>query len=198
MSEDQVVRHCAPTLAGLKTGNIFNASYTSDEELNASLAALNETLEDRGLRVVCLRAGGGRALIYVYRPQQLQRDLNRTEARSLLQGFGYVLKNPESCTDPDSLVNTDLCIAYLAQRICLTDTFPHEIGLFLGYPPEDVEGFICHKGMNCKICGYWKVYGDAEAARKRFDQFTKCTGVYLKHLECGASLKKLAVAKSAG
>ena len=27
MSEEQVVRHCAPTLAGLKTGSMFGAWY---------------------------------------------------------------------------------------------------------------------------------------------------------------------------
>lgn len=181
MSEDQIVRHCAPTLAGLKTGNIFNASYNTVEELRLNLAELNSILEDRGLRATCLRTGNGRALIYVYRPQSLRSDFRCEKTRKLLQEFGYVP------TDPDS------CIRRLAERIRQSDSFPHEIGLFLGYPPEDVKGFIDCGGRNCKACGYWKVYGDASKAEKRFAQFTKCTGVYLKCLQCGASLEKLAV-----
>ena len=39
--------------------------------------------------------------------------------------------------------------------------FPHEIGIFLGYPLADVAGFIRNKGRNCKCIGTWKVYGDA-------------------------------------
>ena len=185
MSEDQVIRHCAPTLAGLKTGNIFNASYENEEELKASLAAFNEILTDRGLRITCLRAGGGRALVYLYRPQSLLEDLSCLEAKALLQQFGYEADDPQSCIDR------------LAKKISLNESFPHEIGLFLGYPPEDVKGFIDFRGKDCKTCGYWKVYGDAQAAEKRFAQFTKCTGVYMKCLHCGAGLAKLAVRRSA-
>ena len=28
--------------------------------------------------------------------------------------------------------------------------FPHEVGLFLSYPPEDVKGFIDHRANNFK------------------------------------------------
>ena len=31
--------------------------------------------------------------------------------------------------------------------------FPHEVGLFLGYPPEDVKGFIDHRANNFKCAG---------------------------------------------
>ena len=35
--------------------------------------------------------------------------------------------------------------------------FPHEMGLLLGYPVEDVKGFIRNGGENCLYIGYWKV-----------------------------------------
>ena len=37
--------------------------------------------------------------------------------------------------------------------------FPHEIGVFLGYPLEDVVGFIRHRGKCFTCCGCWKSYG---------------------------------------
>lgn len=43
--------------------------------------------------------------------------------------------------------------------------FPHEVGLFLSYPPEDVKGFIDHRANDFKCAGLWKVYGDEEKAR---------------------------------
>lgn len=49
--------------------------------------------------------------------------------------------------------------------------FPHEIGLFLGYPVWDVEGFIKHNGENYKLCGYWKVYDDLPGAIKKFREY---------------------------
>ena len=183
MSEDLVIKHCAPTLAGLKTGNLFNASYDSRQELDRDVAQLNMILERRGLRVIVLKTKAGRALIYIYRPRLLHNDLNRREAREILSRFGY------KPADPDS------CISLLADRISLDGEYPHEIGLFLGYPPEDVKGFISFRGKGCKACGYWKVYGDIQSAEKRFAQYRKCTGVYLRCLKCGASLEKLAVKK---
>lgn len=52
--------------------------------------------------------------------------------------------------------------------------FPHEIGLFLGYPPEDVEGFRLHRGRDYKLCGCWKVYSDVEGARQCFRRYARC------------------------
>ena len=55
MSEDLIVRHCAPTLAGLKTGNMFRASFADEGELDAELERLNLILTEKGLRITALR-----------------------------------------------------------------------------------------------------------------------------------------------
>ena len=52
-------------------------------------------------------------------------------------------------------------------------SFPHELGLLLGYPVEDVLGFIRNEGRNYLYCGYWKVYGDVDAARITFDRYNQ-------------------------
>lgn len=140
-----IIRHCAPTLAGLKTGNIFTTSYHSRRTLNQDLQRLSAVLNKKGLRVICLRASKGRALIYLFRPGRLQQDLSREEARTILKENGYEHTPHE------------FCIRRLIDRICHSQDFPHEIGLFLGYPPEDVRGFIDCRGKGCKSCGYWKV-----------------------------------------
>ena len=44
--------------------------------------------------------------------------------------------------------------------------FPHEIGIFLGYPPADVDGFM-HRKEDCRISGLWKVYDDIREAEQR-------------------------------
>ena len=66
--------------------------------------------------------------------------------------------------------------------------------IFLGYPLEDVRGFIRHKGRNCRCAGYWKVYGDAGVAQKMFDKFRKCTDLYLRLWEKGMNVGQLTVA----
>ena len=69
--------------------------------------------------------------------------------------------------------------------------FPHEIGLFLGYPPVDVEGFRRNGGRNCKLCGPWKVYGPVEEARQRFRTFHRCRAALCRRVASGMTLAQL-------
>ena len=73
MSEEQVVRNCAPTLAGLKTGNLFACPYENREDLLDFLRSLNRRLGKKGVRAVPLRIRQDRALIYLYRPARLKK-----------------------------------------------------------------------------------------------------------------------------
>ena len=68
------------------------------------------------------------------------------------------------------------------------------MGLLLGYPPEDVQGFIEHRAQDCKCVGCWKVYGDEEKARSLFAQYKKCTEIYCALWQSGSKLEQLAVA----
>ena len=98
MSEDIIIRHCAPTLAGIKTGNLFTASYDSIEQLDEDIRRINCRLRKKGLRIVRLRARDNRALIYVYRPGKLAEDLDHKVAKAILTQSGYrqILSYPVS------------------------------------------------------------------------------------------------------
>ena len=182
MSEDMIVRHCSPTLAGLKTANLFAAEYTSEEALRNDLRALNRVLVPKGLRALPLRRENGRALIYLYRPKRLAQDLKDAQAAALLEPIGYPCGCPERC------------IAALVRRLKEQSAFPHEIGLFLGYPPEDVRGYIENRALHCKCVGCWKVYGDVESARRKFAMYQKCTDIYCACLRRGTTIDRLTVA----
>lgn len=181
MSVDDVIRHGAPTLAGLKTGNLFPCRFSTRKELAEQLREINRVLVPRGLRLLPLRLEERRVLLYLYRPDRLSRDLSRQEVSRLLDKAGYRGKDQRAC------------LRELARRLRLGGDFPHEIGLFLGYPPEDVQGFIDHRGKNCKCVGCWKVYGDEAAARRRFAAYKSCTGSYCSRRADGASLEALTV-----
>ena len=178
MPDELVIRHCSPTLAGLKTGNMFMCSYDDRKKLLCEICVLNKLLSKKGLRVIPLRFTESKALIYVFRPEKLEQDLKDPEAESVLRKNGYSCKSTSSC------------ITNLIRRLETCDGFPHEIGLFLGYPPEDVNGFI--ENRKCKLTGFWKVYGDAE---KTFAQYRKCMEVYYNCWCEGCPLEKLAVSK---
>lgn len=181
MSEEMILKHCAPTLARIKTANLFSCGFTSREELKEDLRKFNRCFVKKGLRILPLRYKDGKALIYVYRPELLSRDLKNGYAKELLNSLGYIPYSAE------------LSVVRLINRFEESADFPHEIGLFLGYPPEDVRGFIEQgsRGYKCKGC--WKVYSDEERAKRLFEKYRHCTKVYSEKHAQGRSLDKLTV-----
>ena len=179
MSEDLLIRHCSPTLAGIKTGNLFSCACPSRKDLTRDLCRLNKKLVPRGIRVLPLRVRKGRALIYAYRPNALESDLTDQRARALLLKYGYVPENPNGC------------VVHLIHRLRSEGEFPHEIGVFLGYPLDDVKGFIRHKGRDYTFCGCWKCYGDPQAARRRFERYHRCTAVLRRRYAEGTPITQL-------
>ena len=55
MSVDYVIQHAAPTLAGIKTGNLFPCFFSSPQAMVRDLRAINQVLVPRGLRLLPLR-----------------------------------------------------------------------------------------------------------------------------------------------
>ena len=180
MGDEMIVRYCSPTLAGIKTGSLFSAAFASRKECVETLRHWNAVLRRKGLRAVPFGRKDGRTAVYVYRVSRLGSDLQKAETRNILSKRGYDCDRPERC------------IARLARKLKGGAEFPHEIGLFLGYPPEDVSGFI-NKGK-CKLTGAWKVYGDKSRAEKTFAQYKKCTRIYIELFYKGKSMERLTVA----
>ena len=179
ISDQTIARNCAPTLAGIKTGSMFSAEYKDRKALARELFSLNALLTKHGLRAVLLRCMKRRALIYLYRPDALAQDLLDPAASAILRERGYHASDPR------------LCLGQLIRQFRQSESFPHEIGLFLGYPPEDVRGFIAspHTGYQCVGC--WKVYGDREKAERTFDRYRKCTKALCRAAAHGKSLEQL-------
>lgn len=182
MCEELIIRHCAPTLAGMKTGTIFNCTYDTDEGLRAWLSGINRRLSHKGIRAVPLKKQNNRALIYIYRPTKLKKDISSTEASRLLCHYGYADAVPSKC------------VVKLIERLKQSEDFPHEIGLFLGYPVDDVKGFIEHGAKASKCVGCWRVYGNEEQAKKTFSKYKRCTDTYLRQFKNGNTLLRLTVA----
>lgn len=184
MLEMQIVEHCAPTLAGIKTANMFMYEPESWEIFQNEIAEENSKLNVKGVFVEVLRTSETKALVYVYRKTKLECDLNSSAASSLLRRCGY------DCHD----TNCDGCIRQLQNRFFHQGSFPHEVGLFLGYPIDDVTGFIEQKGKNYKCCGIWKVYGDEHETKLLFKKLKKCSQIYKRQFAEGRSILQLTVA----
>ena len=178
MLEKYLVTQCAPTLANLKTASLFRCLCPGRGELDAWRQALGA----KGIELTGLFCDGTHALVYVYRPARLAADLARPGAARLLRPYGYTSTEPGPALDQ------------LRRRLALGDGFPHEIGVFLGYPLWDVAGFIHHAGKNCLCVGCWKVYCNECEARRTFARLKKCTEIYTRLWQQGRSIPQLTVA----
>lgn len=182
MSDELLVKYCSPTLAGIKVGSLFSYPCEDGKEIEVDIKILNSILNPKGIWVIMLCKKIDKALIYVYRPRQLSVYVEQKEISSFLKKNGY------------NYLNTVKCLECLSKRLVETDGFPHEIGVFLGYPIEDVKSFIENDGKNYKLLGYWKVYGDREKAIKLFERYKRCKDNLCQRYIKGTSLYDLCVA----
>jgi hypothetical protein len=159
----------APTINGLKPGSLINIRRQGDDKIAATWNAQKTSLTRKlGVEALDLSPGvnhgkrdGSSALILIYRREFLARTLAAKEAMEILAASGYDTKG----------ANVDSLLSRLAERF--ERGCPHEIGLFLGYPPEDVRGFMRDGGDGSIATGYWKVYGNVTEARRAFQKFRR-------------------------
>ena len=153
-AETQAVLQCAPLLTGIKMSNLLHVREGQQREVASMFEATPVSSR-------ILYKKNGRISVFLYREQRLKRFLSVGKVRRLLDSFGYRgMELPE--------ILSRLSDRYQRHMDGRGD-FPHEIGLLLGYPPEDVSGFIENGGKNFLCSGYWKVYKDPARARRIFD-----------------------------
>lgn len=181
MPEEALLEYCSPTLAGIKTANLMNIPFPDQSTAEQAVLEMEEILAEKGICVKLFQYARGRALIYLYRPHLLLQDFASDEVREFMMSIGYTQIDPEQCLE------------VLGNRIRSDARFPHEIGVFLGYPIEDVKGFIHHRDKDCKWTGLWRVYGDVEHAKRTVRKYDNCTRIFWENWDRGKRVKDLAV-----
>ena len=181
--EAVLVRQCAPTLAGMKPGSIFCFNHSPLEVSRQKVCQWNKQLEPFGLTVQILleRPGSGSVIVFVYRHDRLEQMLSDDAYQSFLAEAGY------------ERTNLDGLLEQLSYRLRTQPEFPHEIGVFLGYPLRDVIGFIENHGRNFTCCGFWKSYGDPAEMQVCFACYRRCIQTYVAMFEQGIPIERLAV-----
>ncbi len=153
--------HTAPTLLGIKCASLVSFSRL-EFDLGAHLRIFNRRASEKGLKIRIMHICDTRCVLLVYNGKKLYERLHEKQTADMLRNEGYDLES-----------GLDAMLDRLSQRMEKCG-FPHEIGLFLDYPAEDVKGFIENNGGNYKMCGCWKVYGSEECARRTFENYEKC------------------------
>lgn len=159
----QLALQCAPVITGIKVSNLFIIDKNMVEELY-------DIIDGTDISAFFLYEDEIKANILLYRKKELQQYLLGKENQKFIRNFGY-----ESVYIDDLL--PEFAIRFSIYQLTQGE-FPHEMGILLGYPVEDVKGFISNNGKNELYTGYWKVYDNLpeklvlfnyyEAAREHF------------------------------
>lgn len=180
--EKSLIENAYATLAGLKVASLFNHSFLSREDCDKKLQYYNALLNSKGIYIELLKQKDNFYLIYVYRLSALEGVLGDYNIKIFLGSYGYA-----ECD------NIRLTLDFLKGRLLCTSCFPHEIGIFLGYPIGDVIGFINNNGKNCKYCGLWKVYCNELDSIAFFSKLQKCQAVYIRVYNEGRGIYDMTV-----
>ncbi len=170
--------HCAPILKGSKIANILTVTKKEFKRLGI-------LLEGTGISFCFLKTKGEKAILYLYRKKDLEYYLGKKEVEDFLKKYGY------------KRGNVIKKLQRLSERICLYNNgeteFPHEIGIFLGYPLIDVIGFIENEGKNFVCSGYWKVYDNVQKTSRLFLRYDREREEVLREIKLGKTIQEIAV-----
>lgn len=172
--------HCAPAIRGIKVANLVAIPRDLDVQLTTALSGYNAQFNEKGLFFYELCHCDQRRLLLVFRKRMLEKYLRSAEHLAFLKLYGYL--------PGESL---ERWLERLGKRLENQNGFPHEIGLFLGYPLHDVRSFIRFKGSGYKLCGEWKVYGNPMSAMHSFYCFRACRDYCHTQLLNGKQLDSL-------
>lgn len=154
--ETKMALQCAPVITGIKISNLFIVA-SEDED------AVRTILKKTGIIHYRLLRQEGKSTFLLFRIPELAAYLQDPNVQHILAEHGY----------------SDLSLGGILRMFQYRyetymnqgEGFPHEMGLLLGYPIEDVRGFIEHRGKNYLYAGYWKVYADVEEKRQLFEAY---------------------------
>lgn len=93
MSEYQIVKHCTPTLAGLKTGSLIRVRLSDLQEFNSNIQAISKKLNSKGIYILPLISFTSFVLLYIFRPSNLARILDNPSAVNLLNRLAVSAKH---------------------------------------------------------------------------------------------------------
>ena len=173
-----IANQCAPVLADVKPSNLL--ILTSEEE-----EVFLQMEELPHISSLCLYEGKNKSTWLLYRRDRLESALVWPQTGEFLEQYGY--RVVRESLDEKLLRLQHRFTEYKEER----QPFPHEMGVFLGYPLGDVKGFIEHHGKEYLCSGYWKVYRDEQKAKSTFQLYQSVRDAVLQLIMAGSNLYEI-------
>lgn len=134
-----------------------------------------EVVSGSGLAVRELADRDDSVLLLLYSPQLIEELLKRPSVSIILKKAGYT-----------GFTSVGQILDEMAARVSASD-FPHEIGIFLGYPLKDVAAFMGLAAIPFSCQGPWKIFGDPRHSLRLAEKFRCCRIAMAQQLAAGIS-----------
>lgn len=171
-----IALQCSLVLSGIKPSNLLIYD-------NYCEGCISEEIKNTGTEYMKLYNGEKESVSIIFNREKLEKTLSDEENKEFIKKYGY---NFNTVTE----VLEKLSERYTAFRNGELD-FPHEMGLILGYPLEDVSGFIENNGKNYLYSGYWKVYKNAEEKIRLFKIYKDIKKYFVEQIETGKHIYQI-------
>jgi len=170
----------APTLCGIKPSCLFSLDADNYNKNYNLILKLKKDLNSLNKKLIIINKKPNLYLVFVYDSLLLFTYLNSYVNLLYLISKGYVINK-----------NKEYLIAQLLSRLKNSKEFPHEVGIFLGYPLKDVVNFEKDKGKTSLYSGLWQVYDNTEQAILLMQRYKTCTRLCLDQLNKGISIPNI-------
>lgn len=158
--EKSIAYHASLVHLGLRPAVLINFSATEKSFAKLWCQHAKKVLAQYQLQAKILGVRQSKLFILFYDEKRLTELLADQEVRKWLHDFAqYNLQD-----SPEEILKR------FTMRF-REHTCPDEMGVFLGYPLEDVQSYIEKGGDGFAYCGYWKVYHNLEQCLQRFREY---------------------------
>ncbi|MDU4326149.1 MAG: DUF3793 family protein [Clostridium celatum] len=137
-------------------------------------------LKEIDIQYINLRECSNALIILIYSEEKLSNYIFKEENKRFLRQLGYSEEN-------DMREYLEILKRRYKEFNC-----PHELGIFLGFPLNDVKDFMNCKDKKCLSCGYWLVYNNLQEAQEIFSKYDKVKAHTVNYILSGDSSQEVA------
>lgn len=150
------------TMVGVKPAELLNIPLNKGGTKNSDWEEFRVCfLRDNNIKLREIKKQNERVQVLFYHTTALNNALCNNANLKFLRSLGY----PEQ-------YSVEGYVDFLVNRLNRKD-FPHEIGIFLGYPFKDVLGYIGHPSLKLVNINGWRIYGNDKLSNKRYQSFVQ-------------------------
>lgn len=157
-----LIESLAPLILGIKPSVLLNVSLENEMEWQEFEGLYTQ---QRPLKIRKIRELNGRMQVIFYQRELLDSVLRQNSIQEFLRTLSY----PKQ-------YSLDIYLNLLRHRI-ISFKFPHEVGVFLGYPLKDVLGFMGLLPLPYRKTQGWRIYGDETLSNQVYEKYRQARNI---------------------